>query len=103
MREIALTLHEDVFERLEAYAKARGLAVDEAVKFLIGDMLAGANFNQGINIPALKDPWDMLYDMLESMGICKCDECFKKLTAKEIKVNSTKCFTCKPDISDMEF
>jgi hypothetical protein len=103
MRELTLTLHEDVYEKLEHYAKARGLATEEAARFLIGDILASGMFNQGIAIPALKDPWDMLYDMLESMGICKCDECFKKLTAKEIKVNSVKCFTCKPDISGMEF
>ncbi len=100
MREIALTLHEDVFERLEAYAKARGLATEEAAKFLVGDVLAFMPIKPP---PAPKDPMDVLYDMMASMGFSKCDECSRKLVAKEIKVNGTKCFACKPDISDMEF
>lgn len=100
MKEITLTLHEDIFERLEVYAKARGLAIDEAARFILGDLLAFVPLKPPT---APKDPMDVLYEMMGSLGFSKCDECSKKLTAKEIKVNSTKCFACKPDISDMEF
>lgn len=105
MREITIALHEDVYEKLECYAKARGLVVDEAAKFLIGDVVAmvASQSLPTSPVPAGKDPWDMLYDMLAAMGIIRCEDCSKKLTAEEIKVNSNKCFACKPDISDMEF
>lgn len=113
MKEITLALHEDIYQKLEHYAIARGLTTEEAVRFLIRDILAGGMFNQGISgisipvpltpPPALKDPWDMLYNMLAAMGIIRCEDCSKKLTAEEIKVNNTKCFTCKPDVRDMEF
>ena len=100
MREITLALHDVVYEKLEHFAQARGLTTEEAGRFLVGDLLA---FTPVKPPPELKDPMDVLYEMMASMGFSKCDECSKKLTAKEIKVNSTKCFTCKPDISDMEF
>lgn len=113
MKEITLALHEDIYQKLEHYAIARGLTTEEAVRFLIGDILAGGMFNQGISgisipvpltpPPAQKDPWDMLYDLMAATGIIRCEDCSKKLTAKEIRVNTIKCFACKPDISDMEF
>ncbi|MDD5547074.1 MAG: hypothetical protein PHO67_07990 [Candidatus Omnitrophica bacterium] len=105
MKELTLSLHDEIYEKVCIFASERGLEVEEAVKFIIGDALRFTGVAPMILPPLApsKDPMTPLYKMMEAMGMCKCKDCTTPLTADEIMVNGAKCFKCKPDTRNLEF
>lgn len=102
-KQLLVDLEEEIFEKVEVFAKMRGLEVDEAVRYILGE----ATMNIGICRPVfgapppISDPTDVLYNMMESLGMATCRQCTAKLTAEEIKKNKSICFKCKPDLDKL--
>ena len=97
-KQLLIDLQENIFEKLEAYAMSRGYTVDEAARVILGESLSGyvtKPSNQG------EPMTDMLYTMMECMGMATCRQCTAKLTAEEIKKNKSLCFKCKPDLDKL--
>ncbi len=102
VKQITINLQDDILDMVNIYAKARGLEIEEALKFIIGDAISGV-FRPPVMPPPMADPMKLLMNIFAGTGMCKCQKCSTKLTADEIMVNGDQCFKCKPDTRALEF
>ncbi|MFA5376693.1 MAG: hypothetical protein WC455_13175 [Dehalococcoidia bacterium] len=100
-KQVLVDLQEEIFEKLEHFAKNRGLEVDEAVRVIIGEALVNFFISKPVWPNPPSDPMDVVYNMMEAVGMASCRKCTAKLTAEEIKKNKSLCFNCQPDLDNL--
>jgi hypothetical protein len=101
MKLAQVHLEDKIYDRVEVFAKDRGLEFEEALRFIIGDSI----FESHIPFPQMQvsDPMKPFYNVMAGMGMCKCHKCSTTLISDEIMVNGDQCFKCKPDTRHLEF
>ena len=114
MHQVAVDVHDSVYDGLEQFARDRGLDVVEGVKWLLGDFVHHNVFPPGPYypaqqmravqaIPAGNPPVDLmavgkflLDDYLKKNNV-KCPHCQALLSVKDLEVNG--CSSCNKKIA----